>query len=393
MKTTKKRLSFERLEQRQLLAAVSIPSDLSGQVASLVSAPVSIDNAAGIRGATIRVAYDPNVLMLTQENVSLGTVWAGSSDTQLTANVNQATGTVVVFLSASTDLTASGGSLVQFGFVVREGVAGGTLSRIDLTEVRLNEGTIPVNPLPVAGVDSTDGSISVVTGTPDLPSGLAQVSGVVYADSNADLSPSAFEGIPGVLVSLLNVSSGISQQATTASDGSYRFTNLTPGSYRIIQSHPRAFIDGGQNQLDLSLAPNQIASSQNFREIGLRPEFVSNRFLMTLVMPVGSDSWQTAVSQMAQLTINIPVLNTISTAGIETNMVTNNGIPNRASAPPALSSFSLLQAEGEGKQPMADRILASQASMHAVPQSIRRTKTKGNVDFVDEAMTSLLAFE
>lgn len=392
MKPTRKRLAIERLEHRQLLAAVSIPTDLSGQVAALVSAPVSIDNATGVRGATIRVTYDPNVLTLAQENVSIGSAWAGATDTQLTTNVNQATGTVVVFLSASTDLSASGGSLLQLGFVIRPGVAVGTISRIDLTEVRLNEGAIPVNPLPIAGVDSTDGSITVASGTPDVPGGLAQISGVVYADSNQDFSPSSFEGIPGVQLTLFNIISGSSQQTTTASDGSYQFTSLTPGSYRIVQTQPNALIDGGQNQLDVNLTANQQLNSQNFREIGLKPQFVSNRLLTTLVMPVGSDNWQSSISQILQLANATPVLNSLTTNLSDSN-VESNSISNHVLELPTMNTLPASPGEGEGNKPAGNNVIAAQSAAYSLPQLTRRTKARGNSELVDEALASLPTFE
>ena len=297
MKPTRKRLALEQLESRQLLASVGFSGNLSGQIGALVSAPVSIDSAAGVRAATIRIQYDPTVLTLAQENVTAGSAWSSATDTQITTNVNQTTGVAVVFLSASTELTASSASLVQFGFVVRSGAAAGTVSQIDLTEVRLNEGAIAVNPLPIAGTDSTDGSITVSSTTTDLS---AQVTGFVYADSNQDSLVSSFEGISGCQVTIVNVSTGSRQVTTTAADGSYQFTNLAAGNFRIEQSQPNAFIDGSQNQLLITLTSNQSLTNQDFRETGLSPAFFSNRFLTTLVMPVGSASSQNAICRRAR---------------------------------------------------------------------------------------------
>ena len=41
----------------------------------------------------------------------------------------------------------------------------------------------------------------------------------------------------------------------------------------------------------LRLAAGQSVISQNFRELGLRPEYVYNRLLATSTQPVGSDQW------------------------------------------------------------------------------------------------------
>lgn len=390
MKPTRKRLVLEQLESRQLLAAVSIAGNLNGQVGALISVPVAIDSAVGVRGATIRVNYDASVLTLSQENVTAGSAWSSATDTQITTNVNQTTGAVVVFLSASTDLTSTSSSLVQLGFVVRAGATVGTNSTIDLAEVRLNEGEISVNPLPIPGADSTDGSINIVSGTAD---GLAQIAGFVFADSNQDFLVSSFEGISGASVTLVNVGTGVSQQTTTDADGRYQFTNLTPGNYRIEQTQPNAFIDGGQNQLVVTLSASQSLTSQDFREIGLKPAFISNRLLTTLVMPVGSDNWQSSISRIIQLADSTQSFNSLSTASVGSDSGSGNFIENQVLPLQTMSSLPVTLGEGEKNQVLNSRNLASQASTSPVPQLTRRTKVKGDTELVDDAMASLPGFE
>ena len=56
-----RRLGLESLELRRLLAAVDIPDDLTGAAAAIVSVPVNVDDAAGIRGAEIRLSYNTNL--------------------------------------------------------------------------------------------------------------------------------------------------------------------------------------------------------------------------------------------------------------------------------------------------------------------------------------------
>jgi len=408
MNPLRKHLSFEQLEQRQLLAAVSIPTNLTGQAAEQVSTPVAIDTALGIRGASIHVKYDPSVLTLTQESVTAGTAWSSASDTQITSNVDQSTGTVVVFLSSSTDLPSTSGSLVNFRFSIRNAVSVGTISTIDLVEVRLNEGAIPVNPAPILGVDSTDGSITV-TGTPGIPDGSAKLSGIVFADTNQDNLPSSLEGIPGVQVILVNVASGVSQQATTGSDGTYQFINLSPGNYRIVQTQPNAYIDGGQNQLNATLAANQVLANQNFRELGLRPEFIHNRLLTTLVMPIGSGNWLSSIAKITQLPIqrvSAPSLSQLANSTSRQNLASSpvsNAIPDISnhvltsqlfSTSSIQVSTSSIQAEGEGTMHSGSSVVVSPSPATSwMPNATKRLRSLASMQHVDEAFASQLAFE
>jgi len=288
MNSKSRRLAFEDLELRRLLAAVNIPDNLSGQAGAEVSTPVNIDNAAGIRAAEIRVQYDPGVLTLNATDITAGTAWAGAADTQVVANVDTQSGTVVVFISSSSDLTAIAGSIVVFGFDINDTATPGTQSPIDLVEVRLNEGAISVTPAPIAGDDPTDGQILVLDGAPGQAD---RITGIVYADANNDNLVGDLEGIPGVTVTLVNVATNATTQTTTGDDGRFEFTSVAAGNYRIVQTHPTAYIDGGNNELTATLAVGQSLTGQNFRELGLRPAFIYNRLLTTTVMPVGSANW------------------------------------------------------------------------------------------------------
>jgi hypothetical protein len=295
-----RKLLVESLEMRRLLAAVSIPDNIPGAPSAVVTAPVNIDTAAGIRGATIQLQYDTSILNLTTAGVVAGSVWAGNADTQVTANVNDAAGTVTVFISSASDLPAGAGSLVQFQFTVVGTAAAGTVAALDLTNVVLNEQAIPVTPAPVPGVDPTDGSILVTITPPPPPpvDGDGSIAGFVYADANFDGQLSVGEAIPNVLITLTNSGTGAQLQTRTGLDGSYRFEDLPAGSYQIQQTQPAAFIDGGNNTLNVTLAADASLVNQDFVEVGLLPQFVYMRLLSTTVMPVGSTPWQTLVGRI-----------------------------------------------------------------------------------------------
>ncbi|MGE3780398.1 MAG: cohesin domain-containing protein [Pirellulaceae bacterium] len=279
-------LRFELLEARRVLAAVDIPDDLSGEVAEIVATPINIDNAAGVRAAEIRIQYDPTRLNVTEDDIQAGSVWAGSAE--VVANVDADAGTIQVFVFAAQELGAGNGSLLNVNFAIRNNAAMGDVLTIDLAELSLNEGAIPLITTPQPGADGTDGRITVAGDA----TGDTSVSGFVYADVNVNNQPDGTEGIPGVTIVLVNAATNQQVAITTTGDnGRYSFTALTAGSYRIVEQQPGAYLEGGSNEISLTLAANQSVSNQNFRELGLRPEFVYNRLFTTVALPVGTTGW------------------------------------------------------------------------------------------------------
>ncbi|WP_286766500.1 MULTISPECIES: cohesin domain-containing protein [Rhodopirellula] len=289
-----RRLSIQSLEGRRLLAAVNIPDDLTSAPDAIVSVPVNIDSATGVRAAEIRLSYDTSVLDLDADDIDFGSIWGTGSDTQVTANVDDAAGTVVIFVSASSALTDVSGSLVELPFSVANDAVVDSTTVLDLTQVTLNEGQISVDPAPVSGSDSTDGLITITAAA----TGDDSISGFVYADANNDNVVGTGEAIPGVTITLTNTSTGAEFQTTTDVDGSYEFTDLAPGDYEIVQSQPVAYLDSGVNELTVTLVEGTALEDQNFRELGLLPQYIFNRLHTNTVMPVGSDNWNDAISDI-----------------------------------------------------------------------------------------------
>lgn len=273
-------------------ASVHVPDDLIGQAGGQVVVPVKINAAEGIRGAEIHLHYDNELLQADEAAVAAGSIWL-QGDAHVVANVDDSAGTIVVFVFAAEGLDSASGSLLEIQFVVRGSPPGGSSTTLDLAKVRLNEGAIALDAEPVAGADPTDGRITFVT-----PGQTAGISGVVYADTNSNNQPDAHEGVPGVKVVLVDAGGGQSREALTGDGGRYEFSDLAPGSYRIVERQPEAFLDGGPNEILVDLAEGQDLADQNFRERGLRPEYVYNRLLTTTVQPAGSTAWTSAVRQI-----------------------------------------------------------------------------------------------
>lgn len=340
MARSKRPLGLQALESRRLLAAVEIPDNLVGAPAAVVSVPVNVDTAAGIRAAEIRLSYDTNLLDLTEAAVTAGTVWASATDTQVTANVNDAAGTVVIFISSSSDLTAISGSLVQLGFTIASNATIGNSTAINLTEVELNEGLIPVSPAPAAGVDPTDGLITFTAAGPT-----DRITGVVFADTNSDNAPGALEGIPGVVITLVS-STGTETRATTQANGRFEFLNVAAGTYTLRQTQPIAYQAGGVNEVSAVLVAGQTLADQNFREGGLLPQFLYSRLRSNSVMPVGSTPWTTQINQInldatAGRVAPARTSPVSPTSAAQVSTLSTSDLPSVASSVPSIASNSI----------------------------------------------------
>ncbi|WP_146392097.1 SdrD B-like domain-containing protein [Allorhodopirellula solitaria] len=373
-------LTVQPLESRRLLAAVDIPDDLMGAPSAIVSAPVNIDDAADVRGAEIRLSYDTDQLDLDPDAITAGSVWT-AADTQITVNVDDAAGTVVIFVSASAELSAGGGSLVILPFSIASDAVVGESAVLDLTEVTLNEGQIPVTPTPIPGDDATDGLITVTEGTGD-----ETIAGFVYADTNNNNTPETVEGIPGVVITLINTTTGESLQTTTDDTGRYAFEDLSPATYQIVQTQPTAYIDGGDNELSVTLDADETLADQNFRELGLKAQYVYSRLHTTLVRPVGSAPWVDTIRQ-----INIDAANDaneVSEAAADASQ------SDSASAAASSIAESPSSAAGEPLPPAnlfseAIDLLADQ--VQALPPAVESGQSDRDDETVarDEAMTSM----
>lgn len=83
------------------------------------------------------------------------------------------------------------------------------------------------------------------------PTGPGSLSGIVYADPNhSGQYVTSDPGVPGVTVNLSGVTvtgQSVSQTTQTASDGSYRFSDLQPGMYALSDVTPPNFTAGVEN--------------------------------------------------------------------------------------------------------------------------------------------------
>lgn len=114
-------------------AALSLPPDAGGRGGVIVSVPLQVDDAAGIRSADVRVEFSPAVAEAVA--VSLTPL---TSSFQIAVNLNTP-GVVIVSMFGTTPLSGSG-DLLTIDFEVAGAL--GQSTPLDLVLGELNEGAI-----------------------------------------------------------------------------------------------------------------------------------------------------------------------------------------------------------------------------------------------------------
>ena len=109
----------------------------------------------------------------------------------------------------------------------------------------------------------------------------ASVSGRVHADRDDDCVLDEGETpLGGVTIRLLDSDGEVVDTTETASDGTYEFTNLRPGTYSVFEVQPAGYFNGDQvvgsaggsvgaidHTVGITLAPGQAAVGYNFCEV------------------------------------------------------------------------------------------------------------------------------
>ncbi len=111
----------------------------------------------------------------------------------------------------------------------------------------------------------------------DFAEVLGVITGSVYVDANNSGARNGAEaGIGGIAIQLLDASGSVVASATTDSTGAYSFTNLAPGSYRVVEpTQPAGYIDGAEapgtggatstvnDKFAVTLSPASMSSTGN----------------------------------------------------------------------------------------------------------------------------------
>ena len=70
------------------------------------------------------------------------------------------------------------------------------------------------------------------------------ITGFVYVDAANDGARSGDAPISAVTITLYRSDGSVGATTTTGTDGSYRFDNVAPGTYRVVESQPSTHLDG-----------------------------------------------------------------------------------------------------------------------------------------------------
>lgn len=134
---------------------------------------------------------------------------------------------------------------------------------------------------------------ATVTMTVTAATSTGVISGIVFFDADNDgVRDTGEVGVPGVLVTLTSTSTGtnITRSAITKSDGTYSFTALPAGTYKVTESQPSAMNDGVEKSADtgatitndvianIVLTSAETAANNNFGERLLKPAYTSIRW-------------------------------------------------------------------------------------------------------------------
>jgi SdrD B-like domain len=168
-----------------------------------------------------------------------------------------------------------------------------------------------------AGVHDVDFEINQIVGANQTNTGfnfgnfpitVSSISGLKYVDSNNNGNHDPGElPIQGVIITLTgtdNLGHAVTQQTQTAADGTFKFSNLQPGTYTLTETPPINFIVGkakkgsaggtirtdtlGQQTIisNIVLPGSTNATDYEFGELGLTPPYVSKRMLLDPAQPV-----------------------------------------------------------------------------------------------------------
>ena len=229
---------------------LSLPAYL-GKPGATVPVPITLDNAAGLAGITVKINFDPALL-------AVSSITAGSLGANFTLDQSVQAGVATLMFTRSEVLAAGAGRLAVVNFVVNAGAADASLSDLAVAEFSLCDAT---------GVIDLAGGANTLTQT----SGKLTVNSFGFVDNDADGIADGWEATYGL--SLLD-----NNQLGDA-DG-----------------------DGQPNLLEYALGTNPNLANANPQTVGTA--VVGGVQFLTLSFPKLSGG-QTGVSYQVQETANL----------------------------------------------------------------------------------------
>ena len=131
-----------------------------------------------------------------------------------------------------------------------------------LASYDLDDGHGPfTTPNSAAGIALTTGMTRTDVDFGYVP--VAPVTGRVWVDDDKDSVRNGVEitGVPGVTITLLDLSGNVVSTTTTGPNGQYTFTNITIGTYVISETQPIGYGSSTPNIISITLQPSGSATN------------------------------------------------------------------------------------------------------------------------------------
>ena len=300
----------------------------TGQAGATVTV-VATDGTNSTTNYTTTIASDGTWSVSGIDTSSLAdgtiTVTATASDGTNSAQSSKtttkdATAPTVAITSVTTSIdaynasntTASGTG--EAGTTITLVVTDGTNTTTTYTANVASDGTWSISGIDVSAL--ADGSLTYTATAEDAAGNTAQSSqtatktavadgslaGVVYVDLNhSGAQDNSEPGLAGIIVTLSGVDAQgnpvPSQTTTTASDGSYSFSNLVAGTYSITKAQPSMLTSGSSTAgtlggtattnsiTGIAISSGENGTNYNFYESGLDPAMISIRLFLASTPP------------------------------------------------------------------------------------------------------------
>lgn len=240
----------------------TIDSGASGTLTNTAVVAATDEAVTANNTATAATTVTPEVdLAITKTDDDLGATLAPGDTVTYTLDVvnnGPSTATDVTV----TDLLPNGATFVPAGSTspdTTSSVAGGTQLTYDLGSLASGAnasitivatidaaftGTLTNTASVAANEAETTTANNSATAQSAVAVPLGTISGRVFLDVNGDNVQDAIDQpIAGVTLSLFNALDQLVAVTTTDSNGDYVFTNVIPGTYRVVQTQPAPFVD------------------------------------------------------------------------------------------------------------------------------------------------------
>ena len=285
--------SFANLEPGTYAVAATVPAaDLAGKAAAgSLGGNASVSDRVSAIPVTPGAAATGYTLGILLPSSLAGFVYADANDDGTKQGSESGIANVAVTLSGTDDrgnavslaTTTAGDGSYSFA-----SLRPGTYTLVATTPSGDLVGKATAGPSGGTPGAGTLTSIALAQGTADPSNNFgelapASLAGVAFDDANNDgIQQSGEGGIGGVVITLSGLDDNdnpVSTTTTTASDGSYSFANLRPGTYALTETPPTSRLDGkdaagslgGTTSTDaisgIALAPGGAGTGYTFAQL------------------------------------------------------------------------------------------------------------------------------